>query len=266
MRMNTPLREDIKEHSMKTAQLGALLAVSAVSLVSIGRAYGQRPEGGPVAKPPSITVLGTGESQSRPDVANVSVGVVSDGKNAQEASSINANQTEQVVSALRKAGIADKDIQTSGYSVQPVYKQGNPAEGIQGYQVSNNVRATVRKLDSIGKVIDAAIKAGANNVHGVGFGLEKREAAEDGALKEAVENARRKADVIARAAGLRITGVREISSAPQEPRPMMMMEASFSRAASATPISPGELTITAQVTVVYDVAPIERRPAGVEGR
>lgn len=211
------------------------------------------------SRPPSITVIGTGEAQSRPDVASVTVGVVTQGKSAQETSAENANVTQQVAAAVRKAGVAENDVQTSGYSVQPLYKNNNYTEGIVGYSVTNNVRATVRKLNSIGDVIDAAIKAGANNVQGVAFGLEKRETAEDAALGEAVANARHKADVIAKAAGLRIVGVREISAAPREqPRPMME---SFARAgmASSTPVSPGELTISAQVTAVYEVSQANRR-------
>jgi uncharacterized protein YggE len=236
-------------------KLGLLILGAAILMTQTSEA--QREDR---VKPPSITVLGSGESHARPDVGFVSVGVVNDGKTAQETSAENAKQTQQVVAALRKAGVAEKDIQTSGYSVQPIYKNNDYSQGIAGYRVSNNVRAIARKLNTLGSLIDIALEAGANNVQGVGFGLEKRQGAEDEALIEAVADARRKAEIIARAAGLRIVGVREISAAPnQGPRPMMAMESFRGGMAAATPIQPGELDISAQVTAVFDIAPAARR-------
>ena len=209
----------------------------------------------------TLSVSGAGESNAAPDIAFVTVGVVTTGKKAQDASQANAVATTKVVAALRALGIAEKDIQTSGYSVSPQYNpQPNPRrEGpeIIGYHVSNNVRATIRKLDNIGKAIDAALEAGANNVHGVGFGLEKREAADSAAIEDAVKDARRKADTLARAAGVRITGVHHIQEG-QVFRPMPVMETAMFRGGAAkvdTPISPGELTVSANVTVVYNIAP-----------
>ncbi len=213
------------------------------------------PAPGPAARLPSLVVTGMGTVKATPDIAYVTVGVTTSGKRAQEASQANAAATEKVVAAVKLQGIAEKDIQTSSYNVQPVYREGNFARGIDSYQVSNLVRATVRKLAAIGKVIDSALDAGANNVQGVSFGLENRDPAEERALTQAVKEARRKAEIIARAAGVEIRGIQEIDSSNQG-RPVPLYggfagEAMSARA--ATPISPGELDVTATVTIVYRI-------------
>jgi len=220
----------------------------------------------------TITVTGIGETESAPDIAFVTVGVVTTGARAQDAAQANAAATTKVMTALKQLGIAEKDLQTSGYSVNPQYEQ-NPQprrEGprIIGYNVSNNVRATIRNLANIGKAIDASLEAGANNVHGVSFGLDAREKAESEALTNAVTEARRKADILARAAGVRITGVVQVhEGAVYRPQPMMMETAMFRRGAAAeTPISPGELTISANVTVIYSILPVAGASLGTETR
>jgi hypothetical protein len=213
----------------------------------------------PAPRPPRIVATGTGTAKANPDVAYVSLGVITSGKRAQDASQANAATADKIMAALKKSGVAEKDIQTSNYSIQPVYRNNDFSKGIEGYQVSNVVRATVRKLASLGNVIDAGLDAGANNVQGVSFGLEERDAAEDKALDAAVREARRRADVMAKAAGQRILGVLEISTA-YEGRPVPLMAGFRGEAAMAkvaTPISPGELDVTATVTVVYTIVPAE---------
>lgn len=206
-----------------------------------------------------LRVSGVGEARSNPDVAYVTVGVITQARKAQEAARANAEATQKVVDALRRQAIAEKDIQTSNYSVQPMYENrpsGNPA--IIGYQVSNQVRATVRKLNTVGSVIDAALDAGANNVHSVYFSLEERAEAEAEALTKAVQDARRKAETLAKAAGLRIVSVLQINEGGAY-RPVPMLEARMDMAAgvggAVTPISPGELTVTANVGMVFETAP-----------
>jgi len=204
---------------------------------------------------PRITVTGSGIVKASPDTAYVALGVITTGKKAQEASQTNAAASQKVMAALEKLGIAEKDIQTSNYYVQPIT---DPRDGtkINGYQVSNVVRATVRKLENVGKAVDAGLDAGANNVQSVSFGLERRDAAEEQALTAAVKEARRKAETMARAAGVRIVSVLEISTA-YEGRPMPMMAGFAGEAAMArvaTPISAGELDVTANVTMVFTIS------------
>lgn len=204
----------------------------------------------------TLSVTGTGESQSRPDLAYVTVGVSTEARTAQEAAQQNAEATAKVVSALRERGIAERDIQTSNYSVQPRYDNRPGSEPtIVGYVVNNMVRATIRKLEQVGAAIDTALSAGANNVQGVSFGLDDSDAAEDAALRDAVRDARRRAEVLATAAGVRLQGVRRIEE-QSDARPMpRMMEARMAMAGAATPISPGELTVRATVSVVFDIGP-----------
>src|SRR5688572_26582060 len=113
--------------SIFAGSLAATLAIATMTTSADAQGNGDAAK-----RPPAIIVQGTGESQAAPDLAYITVGVVSQGKTAQETTQKNANLTQQVVAAVKKAGIADKDIQTSGYSVQPMYKQHNPALGIEG--------------------------------------------------------------------------------------------------------------------------------------
>ena len=204
----------------------------------------------------TLTVSGSGEAKAAPDVAYVTVGVVTQGKQAKEAAQANAATTQKVMEALKKLGIVEKDLQTSNFSVQPLYENRPDREPvIVGYQVSNQVRSTVHKLGDVGNVIDASMEAGANNVQGVSFGLEARSEPESKALAEAVQEARRKAETLAKAAGVRITGVAQIHEGGYSPRPLMETGATFAAARVATPISPGELNVNANVTVVFNIAP-----------
>jgi uncharacterized protein YggE len=216
----------------------------------------------PKAESNTLSVSGSGDAKANPDVAYVTLGVVAQGKRAQEAAKANAASTQKVMEALKTMGIADKDIQTANYSVQPLYEnRPNREPVIVGYQVSNQVQATIRKLDTVGSLIDAALDAGANNVQGVSFGLEARAKPESEALQEAVKDARRKADVLAKAAGVRIIGVLRIQEGASF-RPVPMAEMAVLRAGvggAPTPISPGELTVHANVTIVYTIAPEPNR-------
>lgn len=237
--------------------IAALLAGAGSLFAALPAAAQAAPD--PAPRPPRIVATGMGTAKAAPDVAYVSLGVVTTGKRAQEASQANAAAADKIVAALKRAGIDEKDIQTSNYSIQPVYRNNDFSKGIDGYQVSNIVRAAVRKLSSLGNVIDAGLDAGANNVQGVSFGLEERDAAEDQALTSAVKEARRKAEVMAKAAGVRITGVQEISTS-FEGRPVPMMAGFAGEAAMAkiaTPISPGELEVSANVTMVFTITPGE---------
>ena len=253
---------------MKFMRIPAAVIFAGIAVFGI-RAYAQEPPDRRLAH--TITVTGTGEAESAPDIAFVTVGVVTTGARAQDAAQANAALTTKVMDALKRLAIAEKDLQTSGYSVSPQYEQ-NPQprrEGprIIGYHVSNNVQAKVRNLANVGKVIDAALEAGANNVHGVSFGLDAREKAESDALANAVTEARRKAEVLARAAGLRVTGVVQIQEGAGY-RPMPVMETAMFRggAPAQTPISPGELTISANVTVVFSMAGVAGADRGGQMR
>jgi uncharacterized protein YggE len=229
--------------------ISALLAALALS------ASAQDRPGGLPGRVPYLAASGTGTARATPDVVYVTLGVTTGGKRAQEASQNNATATQRVMEALKAQGIDTKDIQTSNYSVQPLYKENNANAGIQGYQVSNLVRATVRKTATAGKVIDAALDAGANNVQGVYFGLEDRAAAEERAMTDAVQAARRKAEVMARAAGVRLTGILQIDGNADggRPIPLELNGGVMARMAAPTPISEGEMSVTANVSILFRI-------------
>jgi|YelNatPaOPRAMG01_1025707.scaffolds.fasta_scaffold10178_3 uncharacterized protein YggE len=205
----------------------------------------------------TITVNGSGEVKAKPDVAYVTLGVVTQGVKAQEASEANASLTQKVTQALKSLGIADKDIQTSQYSIYPRYdNRPGKAQTIIGYDVNNTVRACIHDLTMVGRTIDASLAAGANNVQGVSFDIEKKDKYENEALADAVKNAKSKADVLASAAGVRIVGVQQIQEGTSyRPVPIYAMRTMAMGAEASTPIAPGEMTITANVTVVYLIAP-----------
>ena len=205
----------------------------------------------------TITVNGTGEVKAKPDVAYVTLGVVTQATKAQEASVANASLTQNVTQALKSLGIADKDIQTSQYSIYPRYdNRPGKAQSIIGYDVNNTVRACIHDLTMVGKTIDASLAAGANNVQGVSFDIENKDKYENTALADAVKNAKSKADILAATAGVRIVGVQQIQEgASYRPVPVYAMRPMAMGAEVSTPISPGKMTITANVTVIYLIAP-----------
>ena len=196
-----------------------------------------------------------------PDIARVTAGVRTQDWDPKQAAQANAALADAVAKAVRGVGVADKDIRTEGYSLNPQYRyQEGKDPVITGYEVVNNIRVTVRKIADAGRVLDAAVKAGANVAGGIEFDLadETQTRTKDGALAGAVADAARKAVVIARAAKAgRIDLVSIVEGEPviNYPRPMMMATARIAGAAIPTPVAPGEQTVTATVTLRYAINP-----------
>lgn len=216
-----------------------------------------------VAAPDATTgifVQGTGEVTVKPDIARLTLGVQNQAKEAAQAARENAARTDAVIKAVRAAGVAEADIQTVGYNLNPVYQfgpqtdaQGNARQTLTGYQASNTVQVTVRKIADAGKVLDAAIAAGANNASGISFDIANPAPVRDVALANAMADARRKALVIAKAGGM--TGLKLVAvsegRAPDFPRPVFQEMAMARAADAATPVQPGEQKVTVTVTVRY---------------
>lgn len=203
----------------------------------------------------TISVSGLGRVTTVPDVADVRVGVTLTRVKVRDVQAAAATAMAAVLAALRTAGIADKDIQTTSLSLQPVYdysSNGTPPR-LTGYQIVNAVQATVRKLDTISDVIDGALAAGATSLDGITFRVDNPAAAEAQARAAAMSDARSKADALAVAAGVSITGVVSISedsgSAPV-PMPYAAAGAALDKAAS-TPIAVGTNEVDVSVSVVY---------------
>jgi len=202
----------------------------------------------------TISITGHGEARGRPDTATIQAGVTTNAPTAAAALSANSTRMNAVFAALKKLGIPDRNIQTSGFSVFPQYTNGenNTARRLTGYQVSNSVSVRLEDVDRTGPALDALVAAGANQMNGISFDIAKPEPLLDQARTEAVADARHRAEVYAKAAGVSLGSIQSInengSSAP--PRPMYRMAM---MAAEAAPVAPGEQTLNADVTMVWEI-------------
>ncbi|HEY9233775.1 MULTISPECIES: SIMPL domain-containing protein [Phenylobacterium] len=206
----------------------------------------------------TLNLSAHGETRVAPDKATINLGVVSEAPTAAAALSANSERMNTVIAALRKAGIADKEIQTSGLnlSAQYDYVQNEPPR-LRGYQASNQVTITVNDLARLGPAVDATVKAGANQVNGISFGLKDPTAAENAAREEAVKALAAKADLYAKATGHRVQRLVNLSEgggfvSPPPPMPVMAY-ARMEKAADATPVSGGELSVRVDITGLYEL-------------
>lgn len=218
-------------------------------------------EAPPLAVPKTTTleISASADISAAPDMATIGAGVMTQAPTAAEALSKNAAAMNKLFAALKALGIDAKDIQTSGLSVNPqfVYRE-NQAPTVTSYQASNNVNVHLTKLDTVGSVIDALVKQGANQISGPTFGIDKPDPLLDNARKEAITKARARAELLAGAAGLHVGRIVSITESASEdvpaPRPMMRTMA-MAASAPPTPVSEGELSLTANVTMVFELTP-----------
>ncbi|SMO61757.1 SIMPL domain-containing protein [Paracoccus laeviglucosivorans] len=205
-----------------------------------------------------LTVSGQGQSTAQPDMATINVGVSTEATTAAEAMSQNATRQQAVIDALKADGVEARDIQTSGLNLSPKmeYADGQ-APKLVGYTAQNSVTVRIRDLANLGAALDKLVATGANEISGISFGRDDMTEAQDTARAEAVTDARRRAEQMAKAAGMRLGALRALSDTPivEGPRPMMAMRAEAK--ADATPIEAGELGVSAQVTAVFDLLPAE---------
>jgi hypothetical protein len=206
---------------------------------------------------PVLNLSAYGTVRVAPDMATINLGVVTEAPTAAEAMRQNAGRMTALVAALKKQGIAEKDVQTSGLSLNAVYDyQPNETPKLRGYQASNQVTVTVYNLDKLGQTVDATVAAGGNQVNGISFGLRDPQKAEDAARLEAVKRLQAKADLYAKATGMRLVGLKSLTEGggytPHPPVPMMAM-AKREAADASTPVSAGELELRVDVQGVYEV-------------
>jgi uncharacterized protein YggE len=209
---------------------------------------------------PSITVAGQGEVQVRPDVANVTVGVTTEAAAAATALQENNQRMAQLLKTLREHNIPDKDVQTSSFNVSP--KQSYDRERreppkIVGYTVTNQVSVKVAEVARLGAILDAIVQAGGNQIHGIGFSLAEPKTYLDQARRKAMADARARAELYAGEAAVKLGApllIQEQSAVV--PRPVFLGAQMRGVAAAAeVPISQGEQTVTAQVSVTYAIVP-----------
>lgn len=232
-----------------------LLAVLAASIGISSNAAGAAE-----ATPPSLlTISGEGTATATPDIAVVSLGVVSEANTAKAALTANAADMNAAIDAITGAGIAKKDIGTSGLSVEPIYSDpSKAADGkirVTGYRVQNQVTVTIRDIASSGTVLDKVVDAGANRVDGISFSIDKPQALQDQATKAAIADARRKAEMIAEAAGVTLGPIQSINvdegGRPPVFRAQMAMK--MDAMPAPAPVMPGEQEIRAGATIVYAI-------------
>ncbi len=231
---------------------GSLLAVLAFS--GIGPAWSQ--DGQQVVLTQvsqGITVQGHGEVKVQPDIALITLTVTTQSQDQAEAVRQNALRTTAVLAALRGVKIADKDIQTQSYTVQPQYDYKPSPPLLTGYQVQNSVQATVRDLTKVGLVIDKATAGGASEIGGISFDLSDRTQPQAQALSLAVASAKTKAGVMANAAGVGLGRLLTMTEGAPDSvvRPVFAMRAMKAADAPETPINDQQITITADATLVY---------------
>ncbi len=201
-----------------------------------------------------LDVTAVGKTSAVPDVATIRAGVVTQAASAEAALAENAQRVQRVLAALKSARVADRDVQTSTISLQPQYRYGeNVPPVITGYQASNTVSVRFRDVARSGAILDALVKVGANQIDGPTLSIDKPEAAEDAARTDAIAKARARAEVYARAAGLRVDRIVSIAEGggyqpPMAPMPVMAMRM---EKAADTQIAPGEQDVTITTTVRF---------------
>lgn len=250
---------------MTNASTSLLMAAALAAAGAATPAMAQAVSPGPVVAPGNavLTLSADGRSTRVPDLAVFSAGVTTQAKTASAALSQNAEQMNAVIAALKASGIAERDIQTSNLSVNPVYGQpradangnvsGDPV--IIGYQATNQVEVKQRKIGNYGKTIDTLVNAGANQVSGPSFQLDNPDAASDEARIEAMKKARARAELYAKAAGLTVKRILTISeSGGYAPQPMVMYARAEAMMAKApSPVAAGEVQVGANVTVTFEL-------------
>ncbi|MDP9813471.1 uncharacterized protein YggE [Rhizobium tibeticum] len=209
-----------------------------------------------------ISVSGEGQASVAPDMAVLNLSVVKQAKTARSALDENNKSMNDVLAALKKAGIAERDLQTSGFSVQPQYSYPQSNDGqpqspqLIAYQVSNSLSVRVRDLSKLGVILDEAVTLGVNQGGDIQFTNDKPEKAMEEARKNAVANAIAKAKTLAEAADVKLGRVIEISETSPRPQPAPVYRAAMMKEAadSAVPVQGGETSYNITVNVTFSIA------------
>ncbi len=205
---------------------------------------------------PRITVTGEGQVEAVPDMATVSLGVTTEAATAAAAMVANSAELERVMERLRRVGIKQRDLQTSSLALNPNWQHGQGASKprIIGYVASHQLTVRVRNLNDLAGVLDAAVKDGANTLNGVSFGMTDLTPLLAEARKRAVADARAQAELLVEAAGVRLGPVEAITDGGGVRGPQPVFRDMPASVASSVPIAEGEVSINANVTVVWQIA------------
>lgn len=204
--------------------------------------------------PRTLTVSGQGETKAPPDAAHLSTGVSTQARTAAEALSQNARAMTSVFEALKRAGVAPKNIQTSNITLQPQYAASKPGQAprVTGYEASNTVDVEVYDLKALGPTIDALVAAGSNQIDGPSFFITDPKPLLARARKAAVEDAIARARAIADAAGVKLGPIQSIAEGGSE-APVQPMRRLLAAAPASTPVSAGEEEVSASVSISWTI-------------
>ncbi|MGO4112681.1 SIMPL domain-containing protein [Rhizobium ruizarguesonis] len=238
----------------RTVLMTALLALP---LIAAAPAFAQEMK----PREPVISVTGDGESSIAPDMAVVNLAVVKQAKTAREALDENNKAMNDVLAALKSGGIAERDLQTSGFSIQPQYNYPQPVDGQQqqpqliGYQTINSITVRLRDLAKLGAVIDQSVSLGINQGGDIQFTNDKPDAVIDEARKNAVASAVKKAKTLSEAAGVKLGRILEINENVPRAMPQPVYRATMMKEASdaAVPVQSGENNYNVSVTVTFAI-------------
>ena len=239
---------------MRVFRAAAVIACAAFAVPEAAMAQTQP---APVAAPVQgtlLTVNAEGMSEGRPDMATINLGVTTEGQTAQAALQENVRRMTALTQALRRAGIAERDIQTSNVSVYPQqqYVEGQQPH-ITGYQANNSVTAKIRNINNTGRVIDAAVAAGGNTVNGVSFSYQDPDAQLDAARRDAIQEARRRAELYANALNMRVVRVVAVQEGGGYSPPVPMAVERMAAQDASTPIAPGQIETRVSVNVTFEL-------------
>lgn len=203
----------------------------------------------------SLQVTGSAIVTGAPDVAYITLGVETRDVSADKAAQENADRMARVFAALSALGLSEKELTTSGYNIYSSTQVQNRGmqdeEYITTYHVQNRINVTTKDLTSVGQIIDAAVKAGANQVQGVSFDLEDKQAMQLEALKNAIKQGMAKAEVMAEAAGITLGGLAEMNENYSSYAPMVSAMAFRADSAAGTTINPDDVQVTATVNLSF---------------
>jgi uncharacterized protein YggE len=235
----------------------SIVLLAALALSACGPAV---VAGSPVSPQRTLSVAGTGQVSLTPDIAYIYVGVHTENPSASEAMAENNSRTQQMISALKEAGVDEKDIRTTNFSIWPMDKYDpstNLPTGQKVYSVDNTVYVTVRDLAKLGDLLDTLVTAGANTINSIAFDVADKSEAVKEARAQAVKDGEAEAKQLAADAGLTLGEITNISFYEGSPTPYMdgygKGGGGGEAVAMAVPIQPGQLMLTVTVNMVYEI-------------
>jgi uncharacterized protein len=242
------------------SMIGILVCTALLGTFTMAKAQGSTPTPDATG-PATVTVNGHGSTTLPPDTASILIGIDVTKPTLAEAQAAAADQMTAIITALKAAGIDEKDIQTVNYSVYVLRNYdnatGSPTE-ITGFQVTNQVNVIVRDVDQVGDILDQVVAAGANNIFGINFYVDDTSGPASQARKLAVENATEKATELAEAAGMslgRVVSINESYGSTPPPVPYEAQAKDMAQGGAGTPVQTGTTEVTVDVSMTFELVP-----------